>query len=162
MQPGCIHPKPGQTTGGNGAITGQEVAFNIVCSHALLLPSDHCFFVPQVTLTDGAKFYWLSSTRPIVAPGTPLPPGVADLQSWTRDDALDPDWLRVGSDIVGGSTPTTFNQAFSLEGTVAAVPQPESWTMLLAGLAGVSAFARRMRRDQRDKHAADPRRFAPA
>lgn len=97
-------------------------------SHALLLPSDHYFFMPQVTLTD---------------------------------DALDPDWLRVGSDIVGGSTPTTFNQAFSLEGT-AALPQPESWTMLLAGLAGVSAFARRMRRDQRDKHAADPQRFAPA
>lgn len=162
MQPGGIHPKPGQTTGGNGAITGQEVAFNIVFSHALLLPSDHYFFVPQVTLTDGAKLYWLSSTRPIVAPGTPLPPGVADLQSWTRDDALDPDWLRVGSDIVGGSTPTTFNQALSLKGTVAAVPQPESWAMLLAGLAGVSAFARGMRRDQRDKHAADPRRFAPA
>jgi len=128
VQPGGIHPKPGQTTGGNGAITGQEVAFNIVFSHALLPPSDHYFFMPQVTLTD---------------------------------DALDPDWLRVGSDIVGGSTPTTFNQAFSLEGT-AALPQPESWTMLLAGLAGVSAFARRMRRDQRDKHAADPRRFAPA
>ena len=129
MQPGGIHPKPGQTTGGNGAITGQEVAFNIVFSHALLLPSDHYFFMPQVTLTD---------------------------------DALDLYWLRVGSDIVGGSTPTTFNQAFSLEGIIAAVPEPESWTMLLAGLAGVSAFARRMRRDQRDKHAADPQRFAPA
>ena len=47
VQPGGIHPKPGQTTGGNGAITGQEVAFNIVFSHALLLPSDHYFFVPD-------------------------------------------------------------------------------------------------------------------
>jgi hypothetical protein len=146
VQPGGIHPTPGQTTGGNGAITGQEVAFNIVFSHALLLPSDHYFFVPQVTLTNGAQFYWLSSARPIVAPGTPFPPGVTDLQSWTRDDGLDPDWLRVGTDIVGGATPPTFNQAFSLSGTVAAVSEPESWALMLAGLAGVSALARRTRR----------------
>jgi hypothetical protein len=142
VQPGGIHPKPNQTTGGNGAVTGQEVLFNITFSHALVLPLDHYFFVPQVQLSSG-QFYWLSSTRPIVAPGTPFAP---DLQSWTRDAALDPDWLRVGTDIVGGQTPPTFNQAFSLSGTVAAVPEPESWALMLVGLAGVSAFARRARR----------------
>ena len=29
VQPGGIHPQPGQTTGGNGPITGQEVQFNV-------------------------------------------------------------------------------------------------------------------------------------
>ena len=139
---GGIHPSPNQTTGGNGAVTGQEVRFDLTFAHALVLPANHYFFVPQVQLSSG-QFYWLSSTRPIVAPGTPFAP---DLQSWTRDAALDPDWLRVGTDIVGGQTPPTFNQAFSLSGTVAAVPEPESWALMLVGLAGVSAFARRARR----------------
>ena len=51
----------------------------------------------------------LSAARPIVPPGTPFPPGVTDLQSWIRNSDLDPDWLRIGTDIVGG---TTFNAAF--------------------------------------------------
>ena len=147
VQPGGVHPSPNQTTGGNGPLSGQEVLFTVNFLHPLVLPADHYFFVPQVQLS-GGQFYWLSSTRPIVAPGTPFAP---DLQSWTRDHALDPDWLRVGTDIVGGQTPPTFNQAFSLSGTVAAVPEPESWAMLLAGLAGVSAFARRTRRQAGDK-----------
>src|SRR5262249_18530105 len=29
VQPGGIHPMPGQTTGGDGPITGQEVQFNV-------------------------------------------------------------------------------------------------------------------------------------
>src|SRR5262249_34682597 len=50
----------------------------------------------------------------IVPPGTPFPPGVTDLQSWMRDDPpLAPDWLRIGADIIGG---TTFNASFSLSG----------------------------------------------
>jgi len=32
---------------------------------------------------------------------------------WIRNADLDPDWLRVGTDIVGG---TTFNGSFSLSG----------------------------------------------
>jgi len=147
VQPGGIHPKPGQTTGGNGPLTGQEVAFNVTFSHALVLPTDHYFFVPQVTLTNGGQFYWLSSVRPIVAPGTPFSP---DLQSWTRDEGLDPDWLRVGTDIVGGAPAPTFNQAFSLTGTtVAAVPEPQTWALLLAGLGAVPVFGRRGARAKR-------------
>lgn len=76
------------------------------------LPADHYFFVPQVQVT-GGEFMWLSSVRPIVAPGTPFAP---DLQAWIRNANLDPDWLRVGTDIVGGAPPPTFNMAFSLDG----------------------------------------------
>jgi hypothetical protein len=59
-----------------------------------------------------------------------------DLQAWTRDAMLDPDWLRVGTDIVGGATPPTFNLAFSLQG-VSAVPEPSTWAMLLLGFLGL-------------------------
>jgi hypothetical protein len=48
--------------------------------------------------------------KPIIAPGTPFSP---DLQEWIRNAELDPDWLRVGTDIVGG---VTFNATFSLAG----------------------------------------------
>ena len=143
VAPGGIHPKPNQTTGGNGPVTGTEVQFNITFTTPFVLPADHYFFVPQVQVT-GGDFYWLSGSRPIVAPGTPFAP---DLQSWTRDENLDPDWLRVGTDIVGGST---FNQAFTLTGTVDAVPEPESWALMLAGLVGVSAASRRGRRGAKE------------
>ena len=62
-----------------------------------------------------------------------FPAGVTDLQAWTRDAALDPDWSRVGTDIVGGTTPPTFNLAFSLDGT--ATPEPGAAIMGLTGLA---------------------------
>jgi hypothetical protein len=100
VQPGGIHPAPGQTTGGNGAITGQEVVFDVAFTTPFSLPADHYFFVPQVEVT-GGEFFWLSAPKPIVPPGTSFPPGFTDLQSWTRDAALDPDWLRVGTNIVG-------------------------------------------------------------
>ncbi len=137
VQPGGIHASPLQTTGGNGPLTGQEVQFNITFSNPFDLPPDHYFFVPQVDLTNGGQFYWLSASRPISGAGTtPFPPGVTDLQAWTRDAALDPDWLRVGMDIVGGTTPPTFNTAFSLAGT--AIPAPASLTLLALGLAGLA------------------------
>src|SRR5215471_10501499 len=112
-----INPKPNQTTGGDLSITGQEVQFTFTLTSPLDLPQDHYFFVPQVGLSSG-DFYWLSGTRPIVAPGTPFNP---DLQAWIRDGDLDPDWLRVGTDIVGGTTPPTFNGAFTFTGQV---PEP--------------------------------------
>jgi PEP-CTERM motif len=70
------------------------------------------------------------------------PAGFADLQAWARDD--DPDWLRIGTDIVGVPTPPTFNMAFSLSGeTVAAVPEPSTRAMMLLGFAGIGFMAYR-------------------
>jgi hypothetical protein len=146
--PGGIHPSPNQTTGGLGfAVTGQEVQISVTFTSPFTLPADHYFIVPQVSLSSGDTFLWLSAPRPIVPPGTAFPPGFTDLQTWIRDEALQPDWLRVGTDIVGGPTPPTFNASFSLTGE--AVPGP----VVGAGLPGLIlacgallAFARRRRR----------------
>jgi hypothetical protein len=138
IMPMGIHPQPGQTTGGNGPVTGQEVQFNVNFTTPFDLPADHYFFVPQVEIIDPAgEFFWLSGTRPLVP--SPFPPGVTDLQEWTRDQFLDPDWLRVGSDIVGPTPATapTFNAAFSLTGVV---PEPASLSLLGAALAGMSGL----------------------
>lgn len=139
--PGGIHPKPGQTTGGNGSVTGEEVQFDVTFTTPLDLPEDHYFFVPQVEVTtpDG-EFMWLSAPRPIVS-GTPFPPGLTDLQAWTRDAALDPDWLRIGTDIVGGDTPPTFNMTFSLSGET--VPEPSSYILLGSALLAFAAAGRK-------------------
>jgi hypothetical protein len=141
VQPGGIHPQPGQTTGGNGAITGEEVRFAIDFTNPLNLSPGHYFFVPQVELSGADdNFFWLSANRPIVPPGTPFPVGVTDLQAWTRDANLDPDWLRIGTDIVGGNPAPTFNAAFSLTGIA---PDTGS-TALLLGIALVAmAWLRR-------------------
>jgi hypothetical protein len=140
VQPGGINPKPGQTTGGDGAVRGEEFQFNVNFTTPFDLAADHYFFVPQVEVTDpNGEFFWLSAPRP----GTPFPPGFTDLQSWTRDQNLDPDWLRVGGDIVGG---TTFNAAFSLTGTA---PEPSTWAMIVLGFAGVGFVGYRKSRNGR-------------
>ncbi len=131
VKPGGIHPIPNQTTGGNGAVSGEEVQFNVQFTQPFDLPADHYFFVPQVQL-DSGDFFWLSAPRPIVPPGTPF---ATDLQSWTRDMALDPDWLRIGTDIVGGNPAPTFNAAFSVTGTTGtAVPEPSTPALLGVGV----------------------------
>jgi hypothetical protein len=105
-----INPKPNQTTGGEGPVSGTEIVVSANLNPAIVLPAGHYFFVPQVLVT-GGTFLWLSAPKPIVAPGTPFD---GDLQGWVRNASLDPDWLRVGTDIVGGATPPQYNFAFSL------------------------------------------------
>jgi len=100
-----INPLPDQTTGGEGPVAGQEVRFDVVFDPPLELPADHYFFIPQVQLQgQGGDFLWRSAPHPQFS---------GDLQMWIRNADLDPDWLRVGTDIVGG---TTFNGSFSLSG----------------------------------------------
>ncbi|RTL44391.1 MAG: PEP-CTERM sorting domain-containing protein [Burkholderiales bacterium] len=144
VAPGGIHASPNQTTGGNGAVGGIEVLIDIAFSTALELDADHYFFAPQLALAHG-DFYWLSTARPIAAQGTPFSP---DLQGWTRDAALGPDWLRVGTDIVGGAGAPTYNFAFSLDGqTVAAtVPEPSAPALVLLATAAAWAGITKRRR----------------
>jgi hypothetical protein len=147
VQPGGIHPKPGQTTGGNGPVTGQETVISVKFTTPFDLAAGQYFFVPQVELATAGDFLWLSAPRPIVPPGTPFPPGFTDLQSWTRDQFLDPDWLRIGTDIVGGTVPPTFNAAFTLNGV--AVPGPVAGTglpALVVACGCLVALARRRRK----------------
>jgi hypothetical protein len=104
---------------GNGAVTGAEVEFDVTFNTKLDLPAGHYFFVPKIGLSDkapaGSDFLWLSAAKPITSPGTPFLP---DLQTWMRNDpGLAPDWLRIGTDIIGG---TTFNGSFSLVGQTVA------------------------------------------
>ncbi len=126
-----IFPKPGFHTGGEGAVTGQEVTFNVLFKTPFALPAGHYFFVPTVAVTGGG-FDWLSAPRPIVAPGTPFA-AAPDLQEWERNTNLDPNWLRVGADIVGGTA--AFNTSFTLSGQ--AVPEPSSVFLLSVGGMGL-------------------------
>jgi len=104
-----IHPAPAQTTGGEGVVSGEEGRFTVNFAPAITLPAGQYFFVAQAGLSSG-EFYWLSGSRPIVSPGTPFVP---DLQAWIRNADLEPNWLRIGTDIVGTGS---FNLAFTLTG----------------------------------------------
>lgn len=130
-----IHKVPNQTTGGDTSVTGLEAVFSANLSTPITLDAGHYFLIAQVLMANAnQQFYWLSAPRPIFPPGTPFAP---DLQTWIRNDALDPDWLRVGTDIVGGATPPTFNASFSLSGQ--AVPEPSS--LALSAIAAAAALA---------------------
>jgi hypothetical protein len=138
VQPGGIHAAPGAHTGGDGVITGAEVKFDVTFTTPFTLAADHYFFVPQVEVTDaGGNFFWLSAPKPPITGGAGPFPG--DLQSWTRDEALDPNWLRVATDITRQGP---FNAAFSVSGSV--VPETSTWAMLLMGFVGLVLARRRL------------------
>jgi hypothetical protein len=93
VQPGGI----GIKTGGNGPVTGQEVEIDAAFSDPFSLPADHYFFVPQV------------SSTAVISSGCPRrSPELA-----FDDPGIAPDWLRVGTDIVGAGA---FDATFSLTG----------------------------------------------
>jgi hypothetical protein len=94
------------------AVTRQEVEITITFTSPIVLPAGNYFFRPEVEVING-DFLYLSAPKPIVSPGTPF---AGDRQAWIRNRNLAPDWLRIGTDIVGGATPPTFNMTFSLAG----------------------------------------------
>ncbi len=112
-----INKLPDSTTLGDGPETGEVVQIAITFTPPILLPADHYFFRPEVQVA-GGDFLYLSAPKPIVASGTPFTP---DLQAWIRNSDLAPDWLRIGTDIIGGTPAPTFNMTFSLAGET--VPQ---------------------------------------
>jgi hypothetical protein len=132
-----IHPSPNQTTGGEGPQTGTEVEIDITFTTPIDLPADHYFFRPEVGTTTG-EFLFLSAAKPTTPPFAP------DLQSWTRNETIFPDWLRIGTDVVGppaeGGAAPAFNASFSLKGETGAqaIPlPPAAWS----GLATIAMFA---------------------
>jgi len=106
-----INPTPSRT-GGEGPATGQEIQITITFTKPILLPAGQYFFRPEV-LVNGGDFLYVSAPR---SPGVPF---VGDLQAWIRNSRLAPDWVRIGTDIIGAdapATPPTFNMTFSLTG----------------------------------------------
>lgn len=137
---GGIHPSPGQLTGGNGLISGQEVQFNVNLATPFDLPSDHYFFIPQVSVANGGGSFIGYPHRGQLA--EPEQRYSAPTCKPGRDSNLNPDWLRIGTDIVGGNPAPTFNAAFSLEGS--AVAEPGTIFLAVAGLTliGIGTYRR--------------------
>jgi hypothetical protein len=99
-------------TGGDHAMGGQQVQIAVTFTNPIILPAGHYFFRPEVEVNDD-NFLFVSAPRPIIPPGTPV---ANDAQAWMRNTNLKPDWLRVGTDIIGGAVPPTYNMSFSMTG----------------------------------------------
>src|SRR5262249_39202263 len=63
-----IHALPSQFTGGEGAVTGQEVRINVTFNTPFVLGPDHVFFRPEVDL----------GNAPATSSGSPRPGRSAD------------------------------------------------------------------------------------
>jgi hypothetical protein len=111
--------------GGESSTAGEEVEITITFTSPIILPVGHYFFRPEVLLTSG-DFLYLSAPKVIPAP--------KDLQAWIRNSNLVPDWLRIGTDIVGGAPAPNFNMTFSLAGETV----PEAGTPGAANCQGKS------------------------
>jgi hypothetical protein len=111
-----INKKPANITHGEGAFTGQEVDIAITFKTPIALGPGRYFLRPEVLVSNG-DFLFLSAPKPIVPPGVAIP---GDLQAWIRNANLSPDWLRIGTDIIGtdvpGTAAPTFNMTFTLSG----------------------------------------------
>jgi hypothetical protein len=106
-----INPNPSRTNGEGPAI-GDQVQISITFKQPIVLPAGHYFFRPDVLVTDG-DFLYMSAPR---SPGVPF---TGDLQAWIRNSRLAPDWVRIGTDVIGATPPDvapTFNMTFSLSG----------------------------------------------
>lgn len=114
--------------GGEGSTAGEQVEITIMFTSPIILPAGHYFFRPEVLLTSG-DFLYLSAPKVTPAP--------KDLQAWIRNSNLAPDWLRIGTDIVGGATAPTFNMTFSLAGETV----PEAGTPGVANCLGKTMAA---------------------
>jgi hypothetical protein len=132
-----INKKPLNTTRGEGPATGEEVEIAITFASPIILPAGNYFFRPEV-LVNGGDFLYLSAPKPIVAPGIAI---AGDRQAWIRNSKLSPDWLRIGTDIIGSDAPPapTFNMTFSLSGAAlqgAGTPgQADCHDVTISGLA---------------------------
>lgn len=115
------------TAGGAGPTTGIEMRFELALQSPLVLPPGHYFFTPQlmITLRD---FLWLSA---------PATASTNDYEACFRNSQTTPDWLRIGSDIIGSANsdaPVAYNMAFSLSGNIVEIPEPSSSSLLLYAL----------------------------
>jgi hypothetical protein len=133
-----INPSPSRTNGEGPAI-GDQVQITITFKQPIVLPPGHYFFRPDVLVSDG-DFLYMSAPRPITSPGAPF---VGDLQAWIRNSRLAPDWVRIGTDVIGATPPDippTFNMTFSLSGDTvpdAGIPgEPNCTGKSVSALAG--------------------------
>jgi hypothetical protein len=133
-----INPSPSRTNGEGPAI-GDQIQITMTFTRPIVLPAGHYFFRPDVLVTDG-DFLYMSASRPIASPGAPF---TGDLQAWIRNSRLAPDWVRIGTDVIGATphaTPPTFNMTFSLSGNTvpdAGIPgEPNCTSKSVSAMAG--------------------------
>ena len=81
-------------------MTGQETLISVNLTTPFNLPADHYFFVPQVELSNRGLFLALGSEADC-STGNALSPRLHRSSELDTRCNVGPDWLRVGTDIVG-------------------------------------------------------------